>query len=163
MRKSLKLSFGIHSIELFKFAEGGCKQTFEAIGDTVYGISGVAIDSGIQYELHRIYSIDMFAETEEKNRLMWLFQASERTRILCNPAIPYAIGLEDFIHEYAESGNIQTRANAIGSTVQVSPGGLVYPAKFKIRMSEPDIEPVRANRTMHRIKFTMKEADRVNP
>jgi hypothetical protein len=163
MRKSLKLSFGIHSIELFKFAEGGCKQTFEAIGDTVYGISGVAIDSGIQYESHRIYSIDTFLETEEKQRLIWLSQASERARILWNPAIPYAIGLEDFIHEYAEPGNVQTRANAIGSTVQIRPSGLVYPAKFKVRLSELDIEPVRANRTIHRVKFTMKETDRVNP
>jgi hypothetical protein len=163
MRKSLKLSFGIHSIELFNFAEGSGEPTFEQIGDTVYGIAGQPIDSGIQYEAHRIYAIDCFLTHSEKQSLMWLFQASERVRVLWNQALNYSITLEDRITPYLEPGAIQTRAVATGETVSIAAGGLSYPAQFKVRMSEPEFKRVRANGTIHRAKFNLKETDRVIP
>lgn len=160
---SLKLSYLNNTVILNRFFENGCKLSHEPIGDVAYSISGTPIDSGIQYEQHRIYTIEALLSSDELFKLDCLFKSAEKARTLWNPAINYAIVLEDFIHHYKEPGNTQSRAVATDGTIVSTGFGLSYPAKFKVRVLDYDSDLLRQNRSISKARFTLKETDRVFP
>ena len=163
MNSSLILSYGLHNVTLNRFAENGLKQTFEPIGDVAYSINGTPIDSGIQYEEHRIYSIEAIVDYGQYKDLQYLHRDANKARSLWNPALNYSIVLEDFINPYSEPGNTQTRAIATGGAISTRPRGISYPAKFKVRVIDLGFTPLRQNRSLYKAMINLKETDRILP
>lgn len=163
MNASLILSYGTHNVTLNRFMEKGYKQTFESAGDVAYSINGTPIDSGIQYEPHRIYNLEAIVNYPDYMALQYLIKAANTARSLWTSATPYAVILEDFINHYSEPGNIQTRALATGGALTVQSNGLTYPAKFKVRIVDYSFEVIRQNRSLYKATINLKETDRVLP
>jgi hypothetical protein len=144
--------------------------SFEPTGLAKYSINGSPIDSGIQYEEHRIWTFEAVGITMlEKQQIELMVKAQNSARRLWNPANISAIRLHDWITPYVDIGTTRTRglaSDGLETAVvrQIGEVGLSYAAAWNIRFDfVPEFENTRTNGTSYNTKIVLKELDRVLP
>lgn len=151
------------------------KVTHEPTGEVAYSINGTPLDSGIQYEEHRIWEFDAYnISRADRNKIEMMVQAQNKARRIWTPTQDYKIRLHDWIEHYQEPGTNRSRALAIrGNNIQApitqvldesNTVGISYPAQWNVRfLNRPEWEDTRTNMSIFCAKITLKELDRVFP
>ena len=146
--------------------------SFEPTGPVKYSINGTPIDSGIQYEEHRVWTFEAVGLTKEEKQMLELISLAQgrARRLWASPANNYAVRLHDWITPYTDIGTTRTRAIALdGVTAGVvsaiaGTAGLSYPSQWDVRFEGvPEIENARTNGTSYNAKIILKELKRVLP
>lgn len=159
MPDRLTLSIDAFSTTLIEFEQGGYECLFQENGDTEYSLFGASLDSGSLYEPKRIWTIAAMATKPIKQALEQIWRRSERKRIAQQD---YRITCEDWIFPHTEDQTPRTRALATGAAVtNLSGGGIEYPAKFYVRLFEPNFQRTNSGRYPYNCRFVLKELDPV--
>ena len=161
-------------VALSKF-KSAPKITAENTGEVAYSINGTPIDSGIQYEEHRIWEIEAaMIPRPDRDALEIIAQSQNKKRRLWSPDRNYQVILHDWIAEYQEpigrtralarrtdaliQSQVRNSLNSLGAIVGVS-----YYAQWNVRfLNRIEWEDSRTNSTEFAAKFTLKELDRIN-
>ncbi|MGL5062456.1 MAG: hypothetical protein ACRC62_20960 [Microcoleus sp.] len=144
--------------------------SFENTGEMRYSINGTPIDTGIQYEEHRIWTFEAAHLTRSQRDTIELIARSQnKARRLWNGSQNYAVRLHDWITPYLDVGNVRTRAIAtdgakVGTVTPIGTAGLSYPAQWDVRFLDvPEFSNLRTNSTIYNCQIVLKELGRVLP
>jgi hypothetical protein len=169
----LILTYGALSVRIFKFSDNEDQKkmvSFEEFGEVRYSLNGAPIDTGIQYEPHRIWTFEAAHLTKaERNTIELIAKMQNDARRRWTTTQNYAVRLHDWITPYIDVGTTRTRAIAMDGTtagvaISIGSSGLSYPAQWDVRfLSMPEFSNVRTNSTIYNCQITLKELNRVLP
>ncbi len=156
---TIRLALETRAIEIKEFTKSPTPKLIGS-GETIYALSGTAIDGGVAHEEKYLWEIGTIMTYDQAQALKLLFARYSQLR---RGLAAYSLLVYDTISPIAEIAATNTRAIVpTFTTTSDGIGGLSYFAQFRAGFVAPPLIELYAT-GLYQVDFSLTEHDRVAP